>query len=94
MDCFWSPDFTCEHRAGGTVIMAQTGALPDHPQILAQYLDHWAEVAPDRTWIARRSDTGDWIRITYAQAQTAARALGAGLLALDLGPDRPLLILS
>lgn len=91
---FWSPEFDYDHRADGTVIMAQKGELPDHPQVLAHYLDHWAEVAPDRTWIARRGAQGNWIRITYAEAQTAARTLGAGLLALGLGPDRPLLILS
>jgi feruloyl-CoA synthase len=94
MDRFWSPRFVYDHRADGTVIMAQEGDLLNHPQVLAQYLDHWADVAPDRTWIARRGLQGDWIRITYAQAQTAARALGAGLLALGLGPERPLLILS
>ena len=94
MDRFWSPEFTYDHRADGTVIMAQKGALPDHPQVLAQYLDHWAETAPDRTWMARRDAQGVWVRISYLEAQTAARALGAGLLHLGLGPDRPLLILS
>lgn len=93
-DLFWSPEFNYEHRADGTVIMAQKGELSDYPQVLAQYLDHWADVTPDRTWIARRGAQGDWIRITYAEAQTAARTLGAGLLDLGLGPDRPLLILS
>ncbi len=91
---FWAPAFDYETRADGTVLMRQQEPLPTHPQLLAEYLDHWASVAPDRTWIARRTDGGDWQRISYAEAQGKARRLGAALLDLGLGPDRPLLILS
>lgn len=92
---FWSPEFDYERRADGTVIMRQRGPLPDHWPVLADYLDHWAEIAPDRTWLARRAPGGgDWQRISYADARTRARSLGAGLLSLGLGPERPLLILS
>ena len=92
---FWSPEFDYERRADGTVIMRQRGPLPDHWPVLADYLDHWAETAPDRTWLARRAPGGgDWQRISYADARARARSLGAGLLSLGLGPERPLLILS
>jgi feruloyl-CoA synthase len=44
-------------------------------------LVHWADTAPDRTFIARRErladgSTGDWLRVSYAQA-LAARAASA-----------------
>ena len=91
---FWSPRLVCERRADGTVIMEQADPLPDHPQVLAAYLDRWAGAAPDRTLIARRGPDGGWTRISYAAARAKARALGAALLDLGLGPDRPLLILS
>ncbi|MGB3245044.1 MAG: feruloyl-CoA synthase [Sulfitobacter sp.] len=91
---FWTPEFEYDHRADGTVLMRQKQELPEHRQILAEYLDYWANEAPERTWIARRDQAGEWQRITYAQALCAARSLGAGLLGLGLGPDRPLLILS
>jgi feruloyl-CoA synthase len=99
-DNFWTPEFVYETRADGTVLMHQKGALPDHPALLADYLDHWADMTPDRTWLARReagggdATTGDWRRISYGHARDMARRIGAGLLALGLGPDRPLLILS
>ncbi len=91
---FWSPVFDYETRDDGTVIMRQQGELPEHLPTLADYLDHWADATPDQTWIARRGADGDWIRITYAVARDAARRIGASLLSMGLGPDRPLLIMS
>ena len=93
-DDFWSPDFTYEYRDDGSIVMAQTGALTGYLPTLADYLDKWADATPDQTWIARRGSDGDWRRISYAEARTRAKAIGGALLALGLGPDRPLLILS
>lgn len=91
---FWTPEFVYERREDGTVLMRQKEALADHLPVLADYLDKWAETAPDRTWIARRDETGTWQRISYNEARSQARAIGAALLSLGLGPLRPLLILS
>ncbi|MGP9789220.1 feruloyl-CoA synthase [Roseinatronobacter sp. NSM] len=91
---FWSPVFAYEHRPDGTILMSQAEPLPDHLPVVADYLDHWADTTPDATWMARRADGGDWRRISYAQARDMARSIGAALLGLGLGPDRPLLVLS
>jgi len=90
----WSPEFAYEHRPDGTILMRQTGELGAYLPTLADYLDHWADTAPDRPWMARRKAGGDWTRITYGQGRAQARAIGGALLAMGLGPDRPLLILS
>ena len=91
----WDPRFEVETRPDGTILMRQTEPLAEAPPLLADYIDHWAEAAPDRTCLARRAPGGGvWRRITYAEAQVVARTLGAGLLGLGLGPGRPLLILS
>lgn len=91
---FWDPEFVYDHLEDGTVIMRQKGALPDHLPTLADYLDKWADATPDQTWIARRGADGDWVRITYAEARDKALRIGASLLAMGLGADRPLLIMS
>lgn len=93
-DRFWSPRFTYDRQDDGTVLMRQTGALTSYMPTLADYLDKWADAAPDRPWIARRVNGGDWRRISYGAARLAARQIGDRLLGLGLGPDRPLLILS
>lgn len=91
---FWHPEFDYETRDDGTVLMQQRGALGQFEATLADYFDKWAEATPDRTWIARRHQGGDWRRVSYAEARAQVRAIGASLLAMGLGPDRPLLILS
>ncbi len=93
-DRFWSPSFTYDRQDDGTVLMRQTGALTGYMPTLADYLDKWADAAPDRAWIARRVNGGDWRRVNYGAARLAARQIGDRLLGLGLGPDRPLLILS
>lgn len=91
---FWQPEFDITTRDDGTIVMAQRGALPDHAPTLADELDRWADATPDQVWIARRDAGGDWRRITYGAGRDMARRIGAALLALGLGPDRPLLVLS
>ena len=91
---FWSPEFDYEHRADGSILMWQKGALGQYLPTLADYLDHWAEATPDQPWIARRDASGAWRKISYGTARAQARAIGGALLALGLGPDRPLMILS
>ena len=91
---FWQPEFDYERRADGTVLMWQKEDLPDHLPLVAGYLDKWAKEAPDRTWLARRGEDGNWRRISYSEAREIARKLGSALLGLGLGPKKPLLILS
>lgn len=90
---FWSPQFDIQSRDDGTILMQQIGGLPNHMPTLADYLDKWADATPDQPWIARR-DGDYWKKITYAQARDSARHIGASLLGMGLGPDKPLLILS
>lgn len=93
---FWSPDFEYERRADGVILMRQPGALDAHMPTLADYLDKWADLTPDRPWIARREADGGrgWRTITYGEARAQARRIGGALLAMGLGPERPLMILS
>lgn len=91
---FWAPEFEYETRADGTVLMRSSDPLPAHLPVLADYLDKWADATPDQTWIARRNEAGGWNRLSYGDARKKARAIGAALLDMGLGADRPLLVLS
>jgi feruloyl-CoA synthase len=60
-------------------------------------LEHWAQQAPERVFVARRDATqpGEpWQTLTYAQMRDRARRLGQALLDLGASAQRPLLILS
>jgi feruloyl-CoA synthase len=81
-------------RAGGTLLVRSPQALGDYPAHLTQRLDHWAQAAPDRPFVARREATGAWRSITFADMLDRARRLGQALLDRRLSAERPLVILS
>lgn len=73
--------------------------LRDYAERITDRLVHWAQTAPERSFMARREllsdgSTGEWRHISYAQALQAARSIGQALLARGLGVDRPVAILS
>ena len=61
---------------------------------LTERLEHWASVAPDRTYLAERDDAGGWRRVSYGQALTAVRSLAQAIIDRRLSPARPIVILS
>jgi feruloyl-CoA synthase len=73
--------------------------LRDYPERMTDRLHHWAQVAPDRSFMARREKlatgcTGDWQHVSYAQAWSSARAIAQALIDRGLSAERPVVILS
>jgi len=87
-----------EAPSGARYLKAEAELGP-YPQRMSDRLRHWASVAPDRTFIARRErlpdgSTGDWQRVSYAEALHKARSIAQGLLNRGLDAERPVAILS
>jgi len=82
-----------EKRADGAVILRSPQALKPYARAVGDWLLHWYERAPDRTFIAERKGDG-WRRVSYRDALSDARRVGQALLNLGLGPDKPVAILS
>ena len=83
----------------GVQYLRAENALPAYAHRLSDRLQHWARVKPDQTFMARREKladgrTGDWIRLTYAQAWARARSIAQGLIDRGLSQERPVAILS
>ena len=83
----------------GTHYLEADYALQDYPARLTDRLQHWAEVAPERTLFARRvklanSALGDWKHISFSQAWATARAIAQSLINRGLSAERPVVILS
>jgi feruloyl-CoA synthase len=73
--------------------------LQEHPARMTDRLQHWVQVAPERIFMARREKlaaggTGDWVRVSYAQAWASARNIAQGLINRGLSAERPVVILS
>ncbi|HSB22436.1 MAG TPA: feruloyl-CoA synthase [Burkholderiaceae bacterium] len=85
---------TVEQRADGSTVLRSTEPLGPYPERLTDCLTRWAREAPDRIFVARRDDSGQWQPIRYAQMLERAQSLGQALLDAGLSVERPLAILS
>ena len=83
-----------ERRTDGSTVLRSTEALGEFPARLTDWLEHWARVAPERSFVARRDAAGQWQHICYAQMLERAQAVGQSLLNMGLSVERPLAILS
>ena len=90
---FGPPEVTVERRPDGCLLARSPHPLGPYPRTAMDWLDHWAEVAPSRVFIAERAGKG-WRRITYAAARDAARRIARGLIDRGLNVERPVAILS
>ena len=82
-----------EPRPDGSLLVRRPEPLGSFPGHLTERLEHWAAVAPDRVFLARRVGKS-WRSVSYAQALEAARAIGQALVNRGLSTKRPVLILS
>ncbi len=83
----------------GTHYLKADQELQNFPERMSDRLRHWAEHAPDRTWMARRvkqanGSLGNWRHISYQQAWSTARNIAQGLIDRGLNAERPVAILS
>ncbi len=81
-------------RKGQDVYISLKQPLGPYAARMTDQLDHWAEHTPDRTYIAKRVNGGDWRRITYREARDTARRIAQSLLSRNLSAERPIAIVS
>ena len=87
-------DVVLDKKPDGTMHLRSPHPLERYPDKITQRLEHWANAAPDRVFIAQRTAAGDWRTLTYAQTLTQVRAIAQGLLQRNLSSERPIAILS
>src|SRR3954447_1557497 len=81
-------------RRGGALYLRSPHPLPADPRAMTERLEHWAQRAPERVFLAQRAPDGSWRRLTYTQARSRARRVAAALLERRLSAERPLAVLS
>ncbi len=90
---------TVRDGAPGVHYLRAEQPLQSHAQRMTDRLQHWAQTAPDRSFLARREkradgSSGDWQHVTYGQAWERARHIAQSLIDKGLSAERPVLILS
>lgn len=84
-----------EQRADGTLILRSTGVPRTLPRLsFADDVAHWAARRGDAVAVCERDADGEWRRIEWRELWRQVQAVGAGLLELGLGPERPIMLLS
>lgn len=90
----WDPVVRSETRSDGSILVWTEEELAAYPRCITERFMHWAATAPDRVWMAERTVSRDIEEITYAEAARKIRAIASVLVARNLSPEKPLLILS
>src|SRR4051812_45617200 len=78
----------------GISYIRASNLLGSYPDRMTDRLDHWAATAPDRIYLAKRGEDGEWRTLGYRQARDSARAIAEALLRRRLSAERPVVILS
>src|SRR5258708_30018130 len=91
---FGDPDVSIAGASGGTIYLRPKQPLGDYPARLTDRLHHWADVAPDRVFMAEREGSRFWRQITYGELLTASRHIASALLKRGLSAEKPVVILS
>ncbi|MGJ8626085.1 MAG: feruloyl-CoA synthase [Sulfitobacter sp.] len=86
-------DVLREDRVDGTIILRSALTMGPVARCSGDWLHHWAATTPDAVFLAERSGKG-WRKVTYKETLEQVQAIAGHLLSRDLGPDRPIVILS
>jgi feruloyl-CoA synthase len=87
-------DYLIERKPDGTIYIRSPHKLGPYVTKITERLEHWAEKAPDRVFLAQRDERGNWRKITYSETLKATRAIGEALLKRNVSAERPVAILS
>src|SRR5687767_434528 len=87
-------DVLLDRRADGTLLLRSPHPLENYPDKLTERLEHWAQAAPERIFLAQRNAAAGWRTLSYTQTLAQVRAIAQALLERDLSPERPIAILS
>jgi len=82
-----------DRRADGALVLRSPQQLQPYARCLGEHLERWAREAPERCFLAERAGAV-WRRLTFGEALTRARSIGAALLARGLSAERPAMVLS
>ena len=94
-ELFVDPDVILESRADGSRRFRSKMELgSDYGRCIGEWLEHWAQVTPQRLFLAERSADGGWNTLRYGQALDRVRRIATWMLGQRLSAERPVVILS
>jgi len=89
-----APDVIVERGTDGTIRARSPHPLGPYPPTLIDRLVQWAQLAPDRIFLAERAPAGTWRAVRYGETLERVRSIAQALVDRRLPPNRPIAILS
>jgi feruloyl-CoA synthase len=83
-----------EDRADGSFVLRSADPLRPYARCIGDWLDDWAMATPGAPFLAERGADGEWVRLSYREARAQVGRIAQGLIALDMQPQRPVVIIS
>lgn len=87
-------ELAIESRDDGTLILRSPIPWKDPESRVTDFLPHWADVSPDRIFLAQRNQAGAWDTLTYRDAWARVQAVGESLINMGAQPGDKLAVLS
>ena len=91
---FAAPEVQLSRRADGAMLLSSPQPLGAYRRCIGEDLEHWADHAPQRLFLAGRTAGGAWRELHYGDARRQVRQIAASLLRMKLPPGRPVAVLS
>ena len=92
---FLTPSVDAEQRSDGTILLRSDTALRPYARCTGEWLERWAQEAPERIFLAERSSLDlPWVTLSYAETLRRVRGAGSWILAQEMSAQRPLAVLS
>src|SRR4051795_6891996 len=89
-----APNIVSEDLPDGSRILRSGTPLEPYESSLGVLLRRWGQERPDQVFLAERDGDGEWVNLTWGDANRKATSVAQALLDRNLGPERPLMILS
>jgi feruloyl-CoA synthase len=91
---FAAPQVRLSRREDGAILLSSPQPLQAYPRCVGADLEHWADKAPQRLFLAERGADGAWRELRYGEARQQVRRIAASLLRMALPEGRPVAVLS
>ena len=92
---FAVPEIVADRRADGSIWLKSTAPLQPGARCVGDWLEHWAQRAPQRIFLGERSSVdAPWTTLSYQDALRQVRSVASWILAHGLSAGHPLVILS
>ena len=88
------PQVALEPRTGGGFVLRNPQPLQPFARCIGDWLEHWAQTAPQALFLCERDPEGQWRKVTYKQARERVGRIAQSLIDAGFAAGNPVVILS